>query len=405
MGWLGTESPERIAARLTPEYAAFQEHVRAAEQAAQLYGADALVNQLDARGIRNVSVIKGPDGRLRAHATVFTTGVPGGSSPGQWLGEPVAIPAPVITMRAPPVEVAPAPPVYTVIPDAPRVAVEAAETARRLSPAYLEERLAEQAANPIVVPYRSDPAEAAIIARVMGEVIPALSETAPAPVPPAVTPQVSVTPLPVTQVSPEEEKPMSWLSSAIKSISGSGAVKAGLSATAASLMEARRDQPRPPGVDPSWTGQDWQGGPTIQNASLAGLIPTWGTIGNTIGKVATVLTAGTAANNVMEAWGQFGAAPALPGAVKPQSKNVRIRRCPKGYALAQDGNCYPKSMLPRGFRAWKPDPKPVVSRSDQKAIQRADRARDRLVKITKASGAWASRTRPHHHHDSKGRKK
>lgn len=83
-----------------------------------------------------------------------------------------------------------------------------------------------------------------------------------------------------------------------------------------------------------------------------------------------------------------------PIAVEPEVMQVSRRDCPPSYVLAIDGLCYPKQMVPARFREWKPAPRPVVSRADQKAIQRANRARKRLVNLTKKSGAHASLTKP-----------
>lgn len=81
-------------------------------------------------------------------------------------------------------------------------------------------------------------------------------------------------------------------------------------------------------------------------------------------------------------------------AVEPEVKSVDVRDCPTGMVLAIDGLCYPKQMVPKKWRMWKPEPRPVVSRADQKAIQRADRAKKRLVNLTKKAGAHASLTKP-----------
>lgn len=86
----------------------------------------------------------------------------------------------------------------------------------------------------------------------------------------------------------------------------------------------------------------------------------------------------------------------LQAGVAPTVKTRSVRKCGRGYALAMDGKCYPRAMLPRWARAWKPEPRPVVSRSDQKAIRRAEAAKKRLVKLTRAAGAHAAMHAPHH---------
>lgn len=104
-----------------------------------------------------------------------------------------------------------------------------------------------------------------------------------------------------------------------------------------------------------------------------------------------------------------GAAPQVPAGalgvgVAPTTKNVTVHKCPKGYRLAINGQCFPKSMVPRGLRKWKPEPRPIVSRSDQKAIHKADRARHRLVRITKDAGAYASMHAPRRDKPARRRK-
>jgi len=94
---------------------------------------------------------------------------------------------------------------------------------------------------------------------------------------------------------------------------------------------------------------------------------------------------------------QFGAAVVgafgIP-ALEPQVIPTTRMRCPKGTVLGEDDLCYNKGSIPVKYRKWRPGPKPVVSRADQKAIQRADRARKRLVSLTKKAGAHASLTKP-----------
>lgn len=117
-----------------------------------------------------------------------------------------------------------------------------------------------------------------------------------------------------------------------------------------------------------------------------------GAIARGAGKALGVAMAGKEVIDLARGLG--GGSNLMLGGVKPDEESVKIRRCPQGYALAIDGNCYPKAMLPKQFRMHKPEPKPVVSRSDQKAIRRADGARKRLVKITRDAGAHASMSKP-----------
>lgn len=95
--------------------------------------------------------------------------------------------------------------------------------------------------------------------------------------------------------------------------------------------------------------------------------------------------------------GAFGV-PALQPAVVTQT----VRRCPPGAVLGRDGLCYTKGSIPPKYRAYRPKPKPVVSRADFKAIQRADRARKRLINLTKKAGAFASMKKPSTSRGSRG---
>lgn len=89
--------------------------------------------------------------------------------------------------------------------------------------------------------------------------------------------------------------------------------------------------------------------------------------------------------------GGFG----LPALTPVQESRIR-RRCPDGFVLGKDNLCYPRQILPRRskFRKWRPAARPAVTAGDVKAIRRADRARRRLVELTKDAGAHASLTRP-----------
>lgn len=67
------------------------------------------------------------------------------------------------------------------------------------------------------------------------------------------------------------------------------------------------------------------------------------------------------------------------------------RRCPRGQVLAVDGNCYPRSMVPRSLRAWRPTPKPPVTRGDVVAINRAAAAKKRVRRLASKAGALPKR--------------
>lgn len=103
-------------------------------------------------------------------------------------------------------------------------------------------------------------------------------------------------------------------------------------------------------------------------------------------------------------WGKnYGPGELMEG-VNARTVTRKTHTCPPGYVLAKNGKCYMKNLLPRAARKWTPEAKPVVSRSDQKAIRRADGARKRLVKITKQSGAFASLHKPHAAAKPRGKK-
>jgi hypothetical protein len=87
--------------------------------------------------------------------------------------------------------------------------------------------------------------------------------------------------------------------------------------------------------------------------------------------------------------GAFG----VPALAPAQLTTVR-RRCPKGAVLGRDNLCYMKGTIPPKYRKWRPQPKPVVSRADQRAIRRANATRKRLVKLTKDAGAFAAMNKP-----------
>ena len=61
--------------------------------------------------------------------------------------------------------------------------------------------------------------------------------------------------------------------------------------------------------------------------------------------------------------------------------------------LAKDGLCYPKRMLMQSQKAH-PYHRPAVSHGDRKAIRQAAAAQKRLISLTKATGAYASRNKP-----------
>lgn len=78
-------------------------------------------------------------------------------------------------------------------------------------------------------------------------------------------------------------------------------------------------------------------------------------------------------------------------AVAPATMTTTRLRCPGGMVLGRDNLCYEK--LSNQYRKW-PHHKPYITRADYKAISRADRARKKLVRLTKRSGAYAAMRKP-----------
>jgi len=83
-------------------------------------------------------------------------------------------------------------------------------------------------------------------------------------------------------------------------------------------------------------------------------------------------------------------------ATTPDFETRTTRRCPKRMVLGFDDLCYPKAILPRRskFRKWRGEPRPTLSVGDEKAIRRANRAKDRVLKLAKEAGLHASKSRP-----------
>ena len=90
---------------------------------------------------------------------------------------------------------------------------------------------------------------------------------------------------------------------------------------------------------------------------------------------------------------------AIAASVASMPEQVTVRRCGRDsfgrrMVLGRDGLCYPPGMLHASQRLNKKRARPPVTAADARAIRRADRARKRLVKLTKKSGAYASMTKP-----------
>lgn len=97
------------------------------------------------------------------------------------------------------------------------------------------------------------------------------------------------------------------------------------------------------------------------------------------GSPGDVSTGGTA---VMGAFGM----PAQQAVVIGEIHGRPVRRCNPGLVLGKDNLCYPKGSLPRMYRKWKPAPRPAISAADTKAINRADRAKQRVKRLASKVG-------------------
>lgn len=91
--------------------------------------------------------------------------------------------------------------------------------------------------------------------------------------------------------------------------------------------------------------------------------------------------------------GQVGMEGMIGARAPTYPQRVEVNRCPTGMVMGKNGICYEKGMLPRKFRK-RYVRKPAVSAADAAAIRKADSAKKRLVRLTKAAGAHASMTKP-----------
>jgi hypothetical protein len=81
----------------------------------------------------------------------------------------------------------------------------------------------------------------------------------------------------------------------------------------------------------------------------------------------------------------------------------KYRRRGVRYVLAGDGLFYPRQMVPKQYRKWKPDPKPPITVRDNRAIIRADAARKRVKLVARKAGLHVH-TRAQHSAPKRGRK-
>jgi len=78
------------------------------------------------------------------------------------------------------------------------------------------------------------------------------------------------------------------------------------------------------------------------------------------------------------------------GGVAPQARATTVLRCPKRYALGLDNVCYPKPMLPRQFRKWVPERKPLLTGGEVRVLTRAKSLAKRVRKL---SGKYAPKAK------------
>lgn len=79
--------------------------------------------------------------------------------------------------------------------------------------------------------------------------------------------------------------------------------------------------------------------------------------------------------------GQFGAP-----AIQPYQASSVALRCPPGMVLGKDNLCYRKGAIPMSWRKWRPARKPPISARDWRALQTADRVKNRAKKIAGKAG-------------------
>ena len=93
--------------------------------------------------------------------------------------------------------------------------------------------------------------------------------------------------------------------------------------------------------------------------------------------------------------GGFGL-PALAPAIVGEINGKPVRRCNKGSVLGTDNLCYSKAVLPprSKFRKWKRPPRPIFSRSDEKAIRRAASVKDKVGDLARDAGLYVANSKP-----------
>jgi hypothetical protein len=79
--------------------------------------------------------------------------------------------------------------------------------------------------------------------------------------------------------------------------------------------------------------------------------------------------------------------------VSPTMRSSMKLVCPRGLVLGLDNRCYAKGSIGRQARKWKPEPKPLVSRSDVKALNRISSIKKRVKKAASSAGLHYSSSR------------
>lgn len=127
------------------------------------------------------------------------------------------------------------------------------------------------------------------------------------------------------------------------------------------------------------SGYHQDGNQCVPNATttIAGILPGGSSGGYSM--------AGNYGGAVMGAFG----VPAL----QPAADTRTSLRCPAGSVLGRDDLCYNKGTIPRKFRKWRKS-KPYVTRAQYNLIAKADRQRDKILRLAKKSGLHASKNAP-----------
>lgn len=65
-------------------------------------------------------------------------------------------------------------------------------------------------------------------------------------------------------------------------------------------------------------------------------------------------------------------------AVAPKYQTQTVSKCPSGWVVGDDGNCYSKASVSKSQRMWNPGAKPLLTGGEMNAINEAARAAKRL---------------------------